>query len=567
MEFSAQVMRLVADAAGDRRDAARRSCAELLAPVAGQAGALTDADRASVLAALAFVDYLDGRFAEAVVGAELAVGVATASGRDAALIIAHSMRMLASAGPVWAGGDAEVDHFEVAWGMRDVLDEVNCETRILVSHFLAEGLLATGRLSEAAQVHERVGDLRALRHPDDEARVPFPAFMIVQRARILLFQGAMVAAQDVIESAIAQARTLGTLECLALAEALLGLVRAHLDDPAGARQSATRTATTALHPRGLLETGAWIVSAYALFAIGDREDAAEFVLTAGGHDELSSLQVIDRSLGYDILIAAALESGDLAAAERWGEHTLPLAAHPAATLVVEQSLSRLDAARGAPLSAADRAQVVAARARLTGRYLDAARADLTQARALVDAGLNDRAIQRLTTVAHDAQSAGVPLLHRAAARQLRSLGRRVPPRPGSGWDSLSEREQQIAVLASEGFSNRVIGSTLFLSERTVQSYISRILIALEVTTRSRLPGLVPGTERVAAELTVVLTPRQEEVAWLVAQGRSNHEVASDLGISVKTAEKHIGEILRRWNLTSRTGIANVVIARSRPRAS
>jgi DNA-binding NarL/FixJ family response regulator len=565
MEIAERVLRLVADAASDRRDAARAEVTRLLERD------LTDADRARAHVALAFIDYLDGRFAAAVVGAEQAIDFAHRSQRSEPLILASSMRVMVSAGPTWAGDDA-VDHVGIVMGMRSILPSLEVESRTLIDQLLAEGLLATGRLSEAAEIHERLGDPWTTRSADDEARLPYPPFMLIQRARVLLFQGNMREAALVVDDANARARRLGNRQCLALGEAFQGLILAHLDDRTGTRAAAARTERDVPRPRGLLETGAWIVGAFALFAIGDRDEAASFVLTAGGDDELSHLQLIDRSLGYDILVAAALDRGDLSEAERWGELALPLAVNPAATLVVEQSIARLDAARGLALSAAERAQVVAARARITGRYLDAARADLVQAKALVAAGRSDLAIANLTTLAHDAELTGVPLLQRSAARELRRLGRRVPPRRGSGWTGLSAREQQIAALAAEGFSNRVIGSTLFLSERTVQSYISRILLALEITTRSGLPAIVPTstvskTRGPVTDEDAPLTPRQYEVAELVARGLPNSAVAAELGISKKTAEKHIGEILRRWGLTSRTGIAHVMAAHPRRRAS
>ena len=101
---------------------------------------------------------------------------------------------------------------------------------------------------------------------------------------------------------------------------------------------------------------------------------------------------------------------------------------------------------------------------------------------------------------------------------------------------------------------------MFLSERTVQSYISRVLVALELSSRAGLPASVPADLLPTIADGLTLTARQWEVAVLVAQGRSNRELAADLGISVKTAEKHIGEILRRWGIQSRTGIANLVTA-------
>lgn len=54
----------------------------------------------------------------------------------------------------------------------------------------------------------------------------------------------------------------------------------------------------------------------------------------------------------------------------------------------------------------------------------------------------------------------------------------------------------------------------------------------------------------------VLTPREEEVASLVAQGLSNKEISQRLVISVRTAEGHVERILSKLGFTSRAQIAN-----------
>ena len=53
----------------------------------------------------------------------------------------------------------------------------------------------------------------------------------------------------------------------------------------------------------------------------------------------------------------------------------------------------------------------------------------------------------------------------------------------------------------------------------------------------------------------------------IVLGRSNDEIARDLGISIKTVEKHVSEVLRRWEVTSRIGIARVALGQPRPAAS
>jgi non-specific serine/threonine protein kinase len=62
---------------------------------------------------------------------------------------------------------------------------------------------------------------------------------------------------------------------------------------------------------------------------------------------------------------------------------------------------------------------------------------------------------------------------------------------------------------------------------------------------------------------VPLTPREMQVARLVAGGRSNKEIATDLVISQRTAEGHVERILTKLGFTSRAQIASWVTA-SRP---
>ena len=61
-----------------------------------------------------------------------------------------------------------------------------------------------------------------------------------------------------------------------------------------------------------------------------------------------------------------------------------------------------------------------------------------------------------------------------------------------------------------------------------------------------------------------LTPREEEVAELVAQGLTNREIAEKLVISLRTAQGHVEHVLAKLGFTSRTQIAAWVVAQSRP---
>lgn len=56
-----------------------------------------------------------------------------------------------------------------------------------------------------------------------------------------------------------------------------------------------------------------------------------------------------------------------------------------------------------------------------------------------------------------------------------------------------------------------------------------------------------------------LTAREREVVQLVAEGKGNKEVAARLGISVKTAETHRGNIMRKLNLHSVTELVHYAV--------
>ncbi|MEV4234873.1 AAA family ATPase [Nocardia sp. NPDC049737] len=66
-------------------------------------------------------------------------------------------------------------------------------------------------------------------------------------------------------------------------------------------------------------------------------------------------------------------------------------------------------------------------------------------------------------------------------------------RPKSGWAALTDTERKVAALVAEGCSNSGIAAQMFLSRRTVQSHVSKILGKLELRSRREIPASVPHT--------------------------------------------------------------------------
>ncbi len=58
-----------------------------------------------------------------------------------------------------------------------------------------------------------------------------------------------------------------------------------------------------------------------------------------------------------------------------------------------------------------------------------------------------------------------------------------------------------------------------------------------------------------------LTPREREVLRLVAEGRSDREIAEALGVSYRTVTSYVRNILDKLDVASRTGAATQAVRR------
>jgi DNA-binding CsgD family transcriptional regulator len=82
---------------------------------------------------------------------------------------------------------------------------------------------------------------------------------------------------------------------------------------------------------------------------------------------------------------------------------------------------------------------------------------------------------------------------------------------------------------------------------------------LNRVTESVDDGVPPGIEAPAAS-SPPLTPREREVAELLAQGQTNAEIASALYMSVAAVKKHVNAMLHKYGLKNRTQLAQALPA-------
>jgi DNA-binding NarL/FixJ family response regulator len=80
---------------------------------------------------------------------------------------------------------------------------------------------------------------------------------------------------------------------------------------------------------------------------------------------------------------------------------------------------------------------------------------------------------------------------------------------------------------------------------------------LDPTVASRLVEAI--AQRPGEEPHERLTAREREVLALIALGRSNKRIASELGIAEKTVKTHVGHVLAKLGVPDRTGAALLAV--------
>ena len=111
------------------------------------------------------------------------------------------------------------------------------------------------------------------------------------------------------------------------------------------------------------------------------------------------------------------------------------------------------------------------------------------------------AAAELRRAARDFETCGA-LRHRdEAERELRKLGHHIHRRTrsgkadGTGIDSLTEREEQVARLVVDRKTNPEIAADLFLSQKTVETHLRNIFRKVGVSSRVELARAVESAER------------------------------------------------------------------------
>jgi predicted ATPase/DNA-binding CsgD family transcriptional regulator len=138
----------------------------------------------------------------------------------------------------------------------------------------------------------------------------------------------------------------------------------------------------------------------------------------------------------------------------------------------------------------------------------------------------------------------------AAATALREAAG-LPPLPGARTESYLAPARRLGETTVSRLWTQGLAMT---SEAAVTLALDST--ALAATAAEESPALtVVGGYQVAAAPPSSLTPREHQIAALVAGGRSNKAIAEELCISPTTAARHVANIMAKLGFTSRTQIA------------
>ncbi len=319
--------------------------------------------------------------------------------------------------------------------------------------------------------------------------------LMAEGALTLVERGALMEAVETGEDAVDRARFSGNQRMLLWALSALSTARLAEGDVSAALRHAGEAAALEIRP-DVHAAGqpGWALGA-ALTAAGNADQAVAAMLGSFGGADLPDVMPGERPAAAADLVEAQLARGDVAAAQA----ALAQGEAAAARAGTPWAAAVTGVARSAVLLARGEAEAAAAAAAEAWQSavdapLLSARAQLAEGRALAAADDRPLAIETLIAAESALDAMGAMRLRDQAVRELRRLGHRVV---------------------------RPAGET---------------------------PGGALGA----------LTARQRDIALLVAQGRTNREVAEQLVLSTRTVEAHLRSIYATLEVRSRTELAHAL---------
>ncbi len=321
--------------------------------------------------------------------------------------------------------------------------------------------------------------------------------MTVGLAHALETRGRLAEAAETADGAVEAARLAGNRQLVGFALVANSWTAAALGDTERARAAGDEAVALLDGLDDSVLTRSTHATLGVMWADLGEADRCLAAFRAVGAPDFPSIEPGRRAWLYTALARAELGRGDREAAKAWvarSEQTVAGLGLPLAEAWVLHARAAIALEDGDHEAAATQALDAAARAESVDAPLPAARCRTLAGVALAAAGRRDEGVAELTRAEGELSQLGAARYRDEAARELRRLGERVSARQRRG--------------GGEGLD--------------------------------------------------ALSGREREIAELVAAGRTNREIGSEVFLSEKTIEGHLTRIFAKLGVTSRVEVAEVV---------
>jgi DNA-binding NarL/FixJ family response regulator len=422
-----------------------------------------------------------------------AVSAAKALGDSALLAAALAMPALADAmtGPT----EAARGHRAEAAALVDELSDDELSLRPDAASWLAAVELYLDLYAEADAHASRALELTRAKGRGDPLFRLYPIL-----PRVWYVRGKLAEATELLDGAIEAGRLLGSPPALAgnlFNRSVVAVAVGDLDLALATAEEGFELSRDL--DEGFVAAWAAVRLAGVLLETGQPDRAVELLLRRAGGEELTLVPGGWRVYCLELLARCWLALDRESEAERTGslaEVTAAAAQLPLVTAWADRAAAAVALHSGDTARAVERALASADAAQDVGAPIESALSRALAGRALAQAGQTDRAVVELERAAAAFDACGALRYRDGAERELGKLGRRPhrrtrPGTPdGTGIDSLTERELQVARLVVDRKTNSEIAAELFLSQKTVETHLRNIFRKIDVSTRVELARVV-----------------------------------------------------------------------------
>jgi DNA-binding NarL/FixJ family response regulator len=379
-----------------------------------------------------------------------------------------------------------------AAGLVDALTDGDLAGRLEAAVWLAWAEMLADRFDDSLRHLER--GLRVARATGQNHLV---TYLLMAGGSTYGLTGQLAAAAESFDDALEVALLTGSDELRTMALASQSWITAWRGDLAEALRLGEQAMASAQRVTGWYTSVACAMSAQARIYAGQLDGTVDAVLATCGGAELAGLDLFSRPSWYELFAYADTAAGRADRAQEWADRAsaaagvldLPVRigfaklAHAHAQLLVDPAESARSALDAAASFAASGDRVDAGRAYLRAATAYAAMPDVESARGY---------FARATALF---QECGAELFLQHAAREQRRMNARRPRRRADAETTLTDREEEIAKLVVMGLTNRQIAERLYLSPRTVEVHVARLLAKLGVATRAAVANALTDGDR------------------------------------------------------------------------